>query len=405
MKRLGTLLITNKLAKNKILLNISLFYALFLIGANYSMVGPILIELSQKVGVKIELMGYFFSMVSAGFITGSFSTSLLGRFNIRNKILLASNLLLSSSILLLALSKNFSTLLISAFFIGLSGGLIESNVTVTLAEIYKDRESQYINISQAFFSFGAFIGPFLITFLTGRGFNISVSFIIMSSLCMLNFVLLLFVKIPSGKSDLSNEKSKTSIFKGISPVTIFLVMSIFLTMFFYVCFESGVNSWIPTFLRLHKSFSALFAGNAIAFFWLTITAGRFLIGFISTRVRVTYLLLTISTLMVITFKLSTVINNSVLIIILLILTGLLMAGVWPLIVSLCVHFSPKSSNFLVPLIVMTGGIGGIFSPWVIGIVYDKFNIAAGINIVFVFSIIIVVFVIGTIILENYNNKK
>ncbi len=103
-------------------------------------------------------------MVSAGFITGSFSTGLLGRFNIRNKILLASNLLLSSSILLLALSKNFPTLLISAFFIGLSGGLIESNITVTLAEIYKDRESQYINISQAFFSFGAFIGPFLITY-------------------------------------------------------------------------------------------------------------------------------------------------------------------------------------------------------------------------------------------------
>ena len=54
---------------------------------------------------------------------------------------------------------------------------------------------------------------------------------------------------------------------------------------------------------------------------------------------------------------------------------------------------------------MTGGIGGIFSPWVIGIVYDKFNIAAGINIAFVFSIIVVVLVIGTIIVENYNNKK
>ncbi len=197
---------------------------------------------------------------------------------------------------------------------------------------------------------------------------------------MLNFVLLLFVKIPSGKSDLSNEKSKTSTLKGISPVKIFLVISIFLTMFFYICFESGVNSWIPTFLRLQKSFSALFAGNAIAFFWLTITAGRFLIGFISTRVKVTFLLLTISTLMVITFKLSTVINNSVLIIILLILTGLLMAGHMAInSIPLCTFF-PKSSSFLVPLIVMTGGIGGIFSPWVIGIVYDKFNIAAGINI-------------------------
>ena len=105
MNRLGTLLGTNKLAKNKILLNISLFYALFLVGANYSIIGPILIELSQKVGVKIESMGYFFSMVSAGFITGSFSTSILGRFNIRNKTLLASNLLLPLSILFLALDR------------------------------------------------------------------------------------------------------------------------------------------------------------------------------------------------------------------------------------------------------------------------------------------------------------
>ena len=88
--------------------------------------------------------------------------------------------------------------------------------------------------------------------------------------------------------------------------------------------------------------------------------------------------------MVIIFKLSTMTTGSYTIIVLFILMGLLFAGIWPLITSMDVYFFPKYSSMLVSLIIMTGGIGAIFSHWITDMVYDKYSLAAAINLVFVF---------------------
>ena len=74
------------ISKNRLLLDISLFYAFFLIGANYAMAGPVLIELSVRAGVSAGLMGYFFSSIAVGSIAGAFVTTFIGKLNIRNRL-------------------------------------------------------------------------------------------------------------------------------------------------------------------------------------------------------------------------------------------------------------------------------------------------------------------------------
>ena len=353
-------------------------------------------------------------MFQLGFIIGSFISSFFVRLKKRKIIFIIFYLLLPASILLLAYAKNFPILLISAFFIGISNGLLETNVTVLLAELYKGRESLILNTSQAFIGFGSFVSPMLITFLLSNGSNIKTAFLIIVGFSLVNFVLLMFTKIPETHLNIpmadctpSGGEAKGKRFSGIKPVfkiNFLLLAAVFAAMFFYVCLESGINSWMPTFLRLNKNFTPVFAGNALGFFWLTVAAGRLALGWLSTKVKISYLLLAVSMLIAITFKLSTVFNNHTLIIILFILTGFMLSGIWPMIVAQSVNFYPEKSKLILPLIIMTGGIGAIFSPWVVGMVYGTYNLAAGVGVLFIFAVIMAVFVAGTVFLEIISRR-
>lgn len=386
--------------KNKVFLNISFFYAMFLFGINFGMVSPVLIELSKKIGAPISAMGNFFSLVAVGFITGAFLSSLLARFNMRKIVFLSFYFLLPSSIFSIAFSSNYNFLLISGFFMGLANGLLESNITVLLSEINKGKEAQSINNSQAVISFGAFFGPLISTLLVKSGISIKNAFILIAILSFLNFIFILFLDIPLGyfnkkdslklaglafKNKIKNS-SRTTV--NIFIKNIFIMLALFAAMFLYVSAESGINSWVPTYLRIEKNFSALLAGNIISFFWLSLALGRLLIGYFTRKTRSIYILSAITLISVIMFKIGTLLFAPIPIVAVFLATGFFISGIWPMIASLGVEFFPRQGSTFLPLIIMAGGAGGIFSPWLIGVIYSGSNLSRAINFIFVFFILL-----------------
>jgi MFS transporter, FHS family, glucose/mannose:H+ symporter len=386
--------------KNNFFLNLSFFYAMFLFGINFGMVSPILIELSEKIGVPVSVMGNFFSLVAIGFITGALISSLLARFNIRKIVFLSFYFLLPASIFSIAFSNNYNFLLISGFFMGLANGLLESNITVLLSEINKGKEAQYINNSQAVISFGAFIGPLISTFLVKSGISIKTAFVLIALLCFLNFIFILFLDIPSGHFDKKDSFKLSSVsFKNkiknsnrntgnVLIRNIFIMLALFAAMFLYVCSESGINSWIPTYLRIEKNFSAVLAGNIISFFWLSVALGRLVTGYFSRKTRSTYILFAITLISVIMFKIGTMLGNPISVAAVFLITGFFVSGLWPMIASLGVEFFPKKGSTFLPLVIMSGGAGSIFSPWLIGVIYSGSNLSRAINIIFIFFILL-----------------
>jgi fucose permease len=149
--------------------------------------------------------------------------------------------------------------------------------------------------------------------------------------------------------------------------------------------ESGISAWIPTYLRLDKGFSFMSAGSLISYFWLSLTLGRILFGFLSGKIRIRILLLFMTFFSTATIAISVYINNGLLIKILVILSGLFLSSVHPFILTLGTLFYPRYKNFLVPLLIMIGGAGGIISPWLIGLIFEKYSIFIGINLIPVFQ--------------------
>jgi fucose permease len=384
---------------NRRLLNISFFYAMFLFGINLVMISPVLIELSKVINTDIKKMGNYFALLAAGLIFGALINIILNRFKIRRIVFISIYLMQSFGILALAFVTSYFFLLFCGFLIGLSNGLLESNITIVIAEINKEQESRYINLSQGFISLGAFAGPMISTLMVNYGVSLKKIFIFVSMLCFLNFIFILFLKLPAKK--VSEIKDIKSIRLKKYPVFgLLTIIILFTAAFFNVCAESGIEAWIPTFLRLEKNFSSIFAGNIISFFGLATAIGRFIISWISNKIRFSYTLIAIAILSLITYKIGIDSNQKWVISLFILLTGFFVSGIWPLLVALGIKIFPKHNNMFIIFAVMIGGGGGIFSPWFIGVIYRLYDLTRGFNLIFIFFILAVLFITAALFCEN-----
>ncbi len=386
--------------RNKLFLNISFFYAMFLFGINYGMISPIVIELSAYTKTPLEAMGNFFALAASGYIIGSLASSVLSRFRVRKKVFFTFYLLMPASLVFLAFSFNYYLLLFAGFAMGIANGLLESNITVILAEINKGREAQYINNSQAMTSLGAFSGPLIATFFVGAGIHTRTFFLFIAFFSFINLLFFLFLKIPQTplSSSPSSGLHKPFYAKLRSQGRPFLrkimiVFALLIAMFFFVSTESGIGSWIPTFLRIEKDFSAVLAGNLISFFWLAGGIGRLITGYFTRKIRASTILLFLSLASAMTFRIATLLDDKTAVTVVLLFTGLFLASMWPMIVSLGVSFFPRKSAVFLPLVIMAGGLGGIFSPWAIGLAYGRYDLNVGIDLIFFLSLILLLMII------------
>lgn len=382
----------------KIFINISCFYGVMVFGMALVMTSPILIEISQRIDRNIENMGSIFSLFYGGFIIGSFLSSSIINYWGRKKTLSFFYFLLFISVLGMAFIFNYPFLIVVFSLIGLSGGFIESQVSSIVLEVNKKNEGLFVNLTQVFFGIGAFIGPLIPTFIISKGIDWKYSYIILSLICLINFIYFLFINIP----DTRLKKIRGSI-KTFKPVTLDKGAVFFLlvfAIFFYVCAEMGLVIWFPTFLRLNKLFSSILASQVLSFFWLSFVAGRFLIGFLTKKVKILNILLVVTILSIPSILLGIYTENKFLIIFAFVITGLLFSGIWPLIVTLGGLRYPSKRDFVVSILVMAGGVGGLFSPWLIGKVFSSLNLLFALNIIYIFLFFLIALIISLVIIDR-----
>ncbi len=388
----------------KIFINISCFYAMMVFAISLTMASPILIEISNCLGRNIEYMGIIFSSQFAGFIVGAFLSSFLGNYMSRKRTILFFYLLLSISVFAVAFSLNFVYLNVAIFFMGVSGGFIEAQVSSLTVEVNQRSEGLFINLTQVFFGIGAFIGPFLSSSLVSKGINWRYSYVIVSILCIVNFIYFIFLKVPDMKRKAIKAAFNISKRRGLNKNT-FVFLFLAFAIFFYVCGEIGLASWTPTFLRLNRGFSSALAGRVLSFFWLSIMFGRLIIGFLTKRINMFYILIFITLLAVFSILIGIYSSYTSIIVISFIFSGLFASGVWPLIVVMGGMKYPTHKNFVISLLIMTGGIGGLFSPWFIGKMYEKHSLFYGMNFIYIFLTVELVFLLLLFFIEERKKRK
>jgi fucose permease len=298
--------------------------------------------------------------------------------------------------------SNYLFFIIIFSLIGLSGGFIESQISSIALEINKKNEGFYLNLTQVFFGIGAFIGPLLPTFIVSKGFSWKYSYAILSLICIVNLIYFLFLNFPD--VELKKTIGSMKIFKSVSSNNGVVFFLLIFAMFFYVSAEVGIAFWLPTFLRLDKLFSNILASQVLSFFWFTFIIGRFFIGLLSRKVKILNILIVITTLSIPFILMGIYAENKLLIIVAFMLTGLLFSGIWPLIVSFGGLKFSSYRDFVVSVLIMAGGVGGLFAPWFIGKIFNNFNLMFALNITYIFLFFLLILIIILIILDRKGGR-
>lgn len=439
------------LLKKRSYLNVAFFYFLLACGIVYTISSPIIIEIGEKVGSSIADTGLIFSFYFAGFITGSMLSSFIIKHFDRKILILIFVAVLVFSNLLMYFAGSYFLLIIVFYLIGLSIGFIESQTSVAMIEINKKNEGLFVNLSQVFFGIGAFVGPLIPVFLMKFSIEWRLSYVIASLFCLIGLIYFSFIDLKTylrddlnavyrkrNRNDSKNDNKSNGNNKNIkNNKTIetyinentdnsnkkfatnksvkssenkfseskFIFFCLVFAMFFYVFAETGFAAWLPTFLRTSKSFSESIAGQTLSYFWFASVFGRIIIGFLTKRIKITSILLVEIIITIFCCVAGIVLSQPILITISFIASGFFLSGIWPLIVTSGGLEYPAKKNFVVSMIILFGGIGGLVSPWLFSFILKKINFYVSFSLINLFLFLIFVFIFIIFLNETKLKKE
>jgi FHS family glucose/mannose:H+ symporter-like MFS transporter len=260
-------------------------------------------------------------------------------------------------------------------------------------ELFKGRQAIFMSRLEVAFGAGALIMPLLASIL------IAVHLWRFSPLLIGLFALTLaivwqFVSISLQTSEeegpMDAGSAAAPIFKGRIPKYSILMLFLFI-IFIYVGIEGSINSFLPSIFSKNLNSSPYFASLSTSVFWIAMLCGRLVIGLIVRRVSYErYLLGSIVVGLVFIFLLTQnkTLGTSYLTVFGL---GLGMSAIYSITMVYANHTFPGMERTVTSAITAFAGIGGAMFPFVIGYAMDRYLPSQVLWIIFIFSLVLLVF--------------
>lgn len=234
----------------------------------------------QDLNVPISAAGIFTMIVSGGTIASSFfSAKLIKRFG-TGKVTAFSVCLTAVGLIGIYFSPSFLWICLMGIPMGIGAGAVDSALNNFVALHY---EAKHMNWLHCFWGIGATAGPFIMSMYlfqeNGWRMGYATIGIIQAVLVVcLIFSLPLWKKFEGNKAE--EEETTTDIkvkdllkIKGAKPA--------FIAFFCYCAVELTTGLWASSYLVVSKGIQAEKAAKWVSLFYLGITVGRFLAGFLA----------------------------------------------------------------------------------------------------------------------------
>lgn len=258
---------------------LALIYIAFIsLGLPDSLLGSGWPVMHVEIGVPISYMGIVAMVISAGTIVSSlFSDKLTTKLGTRI-VTVASVFLTVIALFGFSFSTKFWMLILFAIPYGLGAGAIDAALNNYVAKHYKAKHMSWLH---CFWGVGTIVSPFIMGYALGRstwnsGYRI-VGYI------QLAIALLLLFTLPLWKEKkVSAEEKKKSV--GILNVLKIKGVPFLLIGFFAYCAaEVTAMQWASTYFVEVKGINSEKAASFASLFYIGITVGRFIAGFITEK--------------------------------------------------------------------------------------------------------------------------
>lgn len=249
--------------------------------------------------VPFSYAGIISMIISAGTIVSSFFSDRLTRKFGAGLVTAVSVLLTAGALFGFSVSDSFYLLCIMAIPYGLGAGAVDAALNNYVALHYSSRHMSWLH---CFWGVGAAASPYIMGFCLGKGLGWSRGYF---SVSMIQIVItaILFISLPLWKSrtdekegeiepkgaeaeQIQTDQTKAASSKALSLREILRIKGapyILITFFAYSAMETTTGLWASSYLVQYLLMEPEKAAKFASFFYLGITVGRFLCGFVADR--------------------------------------------------------------------------------------------------------------------------
>ena len=341
-----------------------IYIAFISLGLPDSLLGSGWPVMHRDLSVPISYMGIISMVISGGTVISSLLSDKLTRKFGTQKVTVVSVFLTAAALLGFSFSNQFWMLILFAVPYGVGAGAIDAALNNYIALHYSSRHMSWLH---CFWGVGTIVSPFIMSYaLTNSTWNFGyrlIGFIQMGIGLLLLFTLPVW-KVNPKKTESDNQKAGL-----ISVLKIKGVPSLLLGFFAYCAAEATAMNWASTYLVEVKDIATDRAARFASLFYIGLTVGRFLGGFIMNRLGDRKMILIGTGILacgIILLLLPT--KNATVSLSGLIIIGLGCAPIYPCIIhSTPNNFGAENSGVIIGIQMACAYIGSTFMPPLFGL--------------------------------------
>lgn len=258
-----------------------IYIAFISLGLPDALLGSAWPSMHGALNVPVSYAGIISMIISAGTIISSLFSDKMNNKLGTGKVTAASVGLTAVSLLGFSVSKSFLMLCVIAFPYGLGAGAVDAALNNYVALHYKARHMSWLH---CFWGVGATIGPYIMGACLTGGFKWNSGYQIIGIL-QVALTVILIISLPLWRR--SNEAAQEGAAQnkiGMGKLLRLPGVKEVLTAFFCYCaVEQTAGLWGASYMVMERGLSPQSAAKWASLFYLGITIGRFICGFISMK--------------------------------------------------------------------------------------------------------------------------
>lgn len=351
-----------------------IYIAFISLGLPDALLGSAWPVMYEQFNVPISYAGIVSMIIAIGTIISSLMSDRLTRRMGAGLVTAISVSMTAVALFGFSFSTSFLSLCLWAIPYGLGAGSVDAALNNYVALNYAARHMSWLH---CFWGVGASAGPYIMGYFLTRGSDWNSGYYTIGVIQVV-LVFIIFLSLPlwkntSNPADGEVESSPLTIRQALSIKGVKYVLLIF---FGYCALESTAGLWASSFLVQHHGVGADTAARFASLFYLGITFGRFISGFVAEKlgdkklIRYGILIIIVGIVLI-----GLPIRSSMLALIGLIIVGLGCAPVYPSIIHATPYnFGKENSQAIIGIQMASAYVGSTFVPPLFGVIAQYINI-------------------------------
>lgn len=369
-----------------------IYLAFISLGLPDSLLGSAWPTMYIQFDVPISYAGIISMIISAGTIISSLQSDRLTKKLGTGKVTAISVAATAVALFGFSFSHSFWALCLWAIPYGLGAGSVDASLNNYVALHYESRHMSWLH---CMWGVGATAGPYImgIALSMGQGWNMGYRYIGIIQV-VLTAVLVFSLPLWKGRKSTTenllnaemeqllenvSEKADTTAEKALSLREILKIAGakeVMLCFFCYCALEQTAGLWASSYLTLHKGVSSETAAIFASLFYIGITVGRAISGFITMKLNDTQMVRLGQSIIVLGIMAMVLPGSNVLALAGLILIGLGCAPIYPCVIhSTPAHFGADKSQAIIGVQMAFAYIGILAMPPLFGVLASRISVA------------------------------